>query len=445
MKYKIQVRVLNITNYPLVAKHLEEMASQGWLIHRVVSENLFIYRRIEPEELDFSISPYEIETAFTKKTKEELREFQSVCKSAGWNFATKSEDLHIYYKEKESEAVDLETDDEVRFSTIEKIAKRRLIGMYIIALLGVFVSYVMFFDRIASVDLMRDGLMQVLPPLFPILLILSIAQIIKMKKFLKINKKNVEMGEEIEFEDSKFYLEKTVYILITIMSISFIVYAVYTGFILKNNDTLIFTLPGILGLSIASIFRILAKPSRRDSANKKIWFFIGFIIILLMVPLFNGFKMEQIIRGYNNLDPNNFKILTPDTFGEEEKVYFELEGKVLQDISFIVPKSYSYHYANEEGQDVKTEYSLALNENLAKTLVNQYIKRAKEDSNRYAWSPEFSLEEDKENRWNLDEVYYLNNKKTEIVLRDGKEVFYLKDKDFSDLDIIEIVKKRLEL
>ena len=100
MNFKIENNFLDIINYPSIERHLQDMARKGWLISKIILGSLFIYKRIEPEELDFSITPYEVETVFTRKTKEELEEFNSVCKSVGWNYATKSYDLHIYFKEK---------------------------------------------------------------------------------------------------------------------------------------------------------------------------------------------------------------------------------------------------------------------------------------------------------------------------------------------------------
>ena len=45
----------------------------------------------------------------------------------------------------------------------------------------------------------------------------------------------------------------------------------------------------------------------------------------------------------------------------------------------------------------------------------------------------------------MDEVYFLNLDKSEIVIRNGKEVFFLGGLDFLDPHIIEKVKDRLEL
>ena len=47
--------------------------------------------------------------------------------------------------------------------------------------------------------------------------------------------------------------------------------------------------------------------------------------------------------------------------------------------------------------------------------------------------------------WDVDEAYFLRYDRTEIVLRKGKEVFFLSGKDFSDNENIKISKKKLKL
>ena len=67
MNFRIENNFLDITNYPSIERHLEKMASKGWLINKIIQGNIFIYKKIIPQRLEFSITPYEIETLFTKK------------------------------------------------------------------------------------------------------------------------------------------------------------------------------------------------------------------------------------------------------------------------------------------------------------------------------------------------------------------------------------------
>ncbi|NMA96006.1 MAG: DUF2812 domain-containing protein [Clostridiales bacterium] len=136
MNFKITTNYLNIINYPYIAKYLEDMARKGWLLKKVFGGVFFIFKRIKPEDLEFSISPYEVETAFTRKSKEELKEFETVCENVGWNYCTKSFDLFIYYKERHSNRTIAYGDEVEYFKTeyslaLAKSIAKRLVKSYL--------------------------------------------------------------------------------------------------------------------------------------------------------------------------------------------------------------------------------------------------------------------------------------------------------------------------
>ncbi|MGO1470567.1 MAG: DUF2812 domain-containing protein [Tissierella sp.] len=447
MNFKIEINYLDIRNYPIVEKHFEDMAGQGWLIHKIIFESIFIYKKINPEELDFSIVPYQIETVFTKKRKSELEEFQTACESVGWNYASKSMDLHIYFKKKGSEALDLETDEEEEFKTLEKIGRKQNNIIYLVAsvlfFLGVFMlrDFRSFGFNITYMDLMKDGFMQVAVIFLPLFLMLSINKVIRINGFINKNKENMELGKKIEYSNSKFYFEKTMNVFAFIVMILIIIDIIYIGLVLKNTRNLFASIPLLIGTIIGTVGRYFVKSARKSLAFKVIAVIaiivVGATLIGILAP-----DLEKTVKKYNDLDINEYKVLSSDSF--------EYEEKLLQNASFLVPKSYEYAYLDNKGEYIKTEYAHALTEDIAETLVNQYIKSAKAESKRYQWSKKVSIERDKENLWNLEEVYFLdysllNHKKIEVLIREGKEVFYLEGKDFSDSDIIKTTKNRLDL
>ena len=239
MNFKIENRFLDITNYRLVEKHFEKMASLGWMIDKITMGSLFIYKKIDPEELDFSISPYEVETAFTVKSKEELEEFQSVCESVGWNYAMKASDLHIYFKKAGTEAVDISTDEEDEFNTLERIARKQLISSYILIPFYIYLSWAILGGIFKDIQTLQNGMVQIIAPVIPIFFISAIYQIIRIKKFLKINRKNMELGDSLEYVHSKFYFEKATSCIYLLFLILFVSYSFYSAFILNSKIILI--------------------------------------------------------------------------------------------------------------------------------------------------------------------------------------------------------------
>ncbi len=56
-----------------------------------------------------------------------------------------------------------------------------------------------------------------------------------------------------------------------------------------------------------------------------------------------------------------------------------------------------------------------------------------------------AISRDKENLWGMEEVYFLNIFKEEVLIRQGKEVIYLRGQDFGNPENIKIIKNKLDL
>lgn len=488
MNFKIENNFLDITNYPSIERHLEKMASKGWLINKIIQGNIFIYKKIIPERLEFSITPYEIETSFTKKSKEELEEFNSVCESVGWNYATKSYDLHIYFKEHGAEAMDIQTDEEEEFRTLEFIGKKHIQSYYILIPFLLFVSWLALGSLLTSISTIKNGLSQIVVPLLPAGIIQLIMHLFNIRRFLKINRKNIELGKSIEYSDSKFYITRTISAIISISLFLGIIHFLYVAIFLKNKFMLIGLIPTLIGITVGSLYRTYIKPTKMTLKRKK----IGFIVIIvastiLSIVVFGGVILNTAIRDDNKNSQNidGYKVLSINDFTDKTLE----EDDLIEQASILIPRSYDYYSYSRGYGSISTEYSKALTEKIASNLVDRYRKQAenrligrnsreldlyfeegifddyllrngltRQDLSNLEKKEvkeavkaannlikERSIVEDIENLWELDEVYFLNFSKDEIVIRNGKEVFYIEGLDFSDKEIIKIVKDKLNL
>ncbi len=486
MNFKIENNYLNITNYPYIERHFEDMAGKGWLIIKIIMGNLFIYKKIKPEKLDFSISPYEVETAFTRKTKEELEEFKTVCENVGWNYATKSYDLHVYFKEKESEALPIQTDEEEEFKTLELLGKKQLKAQYWLIPLYTLLAWINIGKSLASVYGMRDGLIQIVSLIIPAGIILGSFNVIELRKFLKVNRQNVELGKDIEFNDSKFYGYKICFTFFYIFVLGFVIYLLYAAIILRKTVLLFALIPILIGLSVGFIYRVFVKPSRKSISYKKIVLVLA-ILSATVISIGAGIlNIGALGDSESRLNIDGYRVLSINDFIDTDS---EDDGYFRRNISFLIPESYEYSsYVRGHGV-IDTEYSNALSVGIAKNLVNRYKNEAENRIiGRNSQELEFMFEngifdlflvgnaltekefnnlrskdtkgavdealeiikqrsivEDKNNIWDMDEVYFLSYDKSEIVIRNGNEVFFLGGEDFSNPDVIEIVKNRLEL
>lgn len=228
MNFKIEINYLNIDNYPSIERHFEEMANKGWIIDKVFMSVLFLYKKTEPQALDFSISPYEMETMLTRKSKMDLEEFHEVSKNVGWEYATKTADLHIYFKPKDSIAVSLHTDEEEEFNTIEIIAKRHLKSYYFLLFFLILFTWFNIGRLFTTVNAMKDGFLQITVLLLPFGILDTFLHIFDLTRFLKRNRKHIKNGYPLEFNDSQRGIYKFIYRIAFILSICLILFSLYS-------------------------------------------------------------------------------------------------------------------------------------------------------------------------------------------------------------------------
>ncbi|NLB19664.1 MAG: DUF2812 domain-containing protein [Clostridium sp.] len=493
MNFKIENNYISIINYPTLAKHFEKMAAKGWLIHKIYFGNFFIYKKITPEDLDFTITPYVVETQYSRKTKSELIEFQRVCESVGWNYATKTASLHIYFKMKGSSALSLQTDAEEEFKTLENLGKKYLTALYVQVPMFLIIYWYILRQLLTGVNGFKDAFPQLFSVLTPFLMLSFIIEIYEFKKFFKINREKISLGEGIQFSQSNFYLNKLTFLLTDLILIVFIIYFTYGILFLENRFLLFGIAPPLLIIVSFFFYRLFIKPSKLTMKSKKRGFILILVLATLIPIVFLSFLTMNLIarlddhdspniEGYNVVSINDFKI---DTVIED--------GDLMRQASILVPVSYTYYsYSNESYESISTEYSKALTEDLAITLVKRYKTQAetsidskynRKDIRIYleediyhesTFNDKAGIDEDEfntlksdqittaiettiskmkeigikkapDNLWGLDEAYFLNHSKSEIVLRQGKEVIFIDttDLNFTDPEVIEIVKKEL--
>lgn len=397
MAYKIEIGTLGITNYPIIAKHFKDMAAKGWLIDKIISDNFFIYKNIKPEELDFSITPYETEKIFARKSKEELEEFKTVCQRVGWNYAAKTKDFHIYFKARGEEAVDLETDDEEELSSLEEIANKQFRVIYfLIPLFALFlfrilqdisIGFYTFKEIFNPVQILKSGLIQLSILLLPIFIISFVKKIYRNNKFIKKNKENIELGKSIKYSNSKFYLEKIEIVLSIVLILFAVIQIIYSLIITKDNSVYRFLIPYAIANILVLIFNKTIKPAKK-SFDYKVFSFIAAGILAVTISVVIGRGFDDEIESQGKINTSNLAIITPEDINL--KGVKELE-KFSKDFSIFIPKSYQYSTFTEDGKYMETDYTKALTQPIAEYIVKkyrdnqeEYVKSMYKEEVRYA-------------------------------------------------------------
>lgn len=118
-----------------IERHLEDMAQRGWLLDKMGNYG-WVYRRIEPKKLHFSVCYYPKASVFDPELSERQLEFSDFCAHTGWVLAATNGQAQAFYNERE-DPVPIETDPAVELEAIHKSAKKNvLIGYGASLLLG---------------------------------------------------------------------------------------------------------------------------------------------------------------------------------------------------------------------------------------------------------------------------------------------------------------------
>ena len=97
MKRK-KYRELNLYSYydhAGIARHLEDMARQGWQLEKAGS-TFFTYHRCDPAELHYAVVYFPKASQFDPEPPAEQREFWELCKATGWELVTSRYQMQIF-------------------------------------------------------------------------------------------------------------------------------------------------------------------------------------------------------------------------------------------------------------------------------------------------------------------------------------------------------------
>ncbi|MDO4552565.1 MAG: DUF2812 domain-containing protein [Bacillota bacterium] len=138
--------------YTAIEKHLEKMAAEGWLIQKIGFGGwTYVYRRISPAKLHFTVSCYPQGAAFDMEiVSEEQKVFHEFCRRSGWQLACASSKVQIFYNEEEN-PTPIETDPRLKVDSIHRALKKSYLPSYwIIFFLFIFCGLAL------HPDLLRD-------------------------------------------------------------------------------------------------------------------------------------------------------------------------------------------------------------------------------------------------------------------------------------------------
>ena len=124
MKRK-KYRELNLYSYydhAGIARHLEDMARQGWQLEKA-GGTFFTYHRCDPAELRYAVVYFSKASQFDPEPPEEQQEFWELCKATGWELVTNRYQMQIFCNPAK-DPTPIETDPVVQVENVRAAMKK---------------------------------------------------------------------------------------------------------------------------------------------------------------------------------------------------------------------------------------------------------------------------------------------------------------------------------
>ena len=134
MNTKRRFELFSFFDHTGISTHLEQMAWDGWMLEKITNFG-WIYRKIEPRAIHFTVSYYPKASEFDPEPSEEQKTFHEFCAHTGWKLACTSAQMQIFYNEQDN-PIPIETEPELELSSIHATAKKTLISSHLL-LLGI--------------------------------------------------------------------------------------------------------------------------------------------------------------------------------------------------------------------------------------------------------------------------------------------------------------------
>lgn len=177
-KTKRRMETLSFYDRTGVERHLEKMAAKGWMIDRI--SNLgWVYRRIEPKKLQFSVTYYPKASDFDPEPSEEQQMYHAFSAHAGWQYVCSWAQMQIFCTDQPN-PVPIETDPELELETIRAAMVKSFLVPYGILLVIALVWNVMLVHRFLRdpIGLFSSTSNLFLMVVWPLLTLLFIVEIV---------------------------------------------------------------------------------------------------------------------------------------------------------------------------------------------------------------------------------------------------------------------------
>ena len=111
-----------------IERKLETQAAKGWLLEKCSAAG-WIYRRIEPSKIHFSVVYFPAADIFDPHPSDKQQRFQEFCEHTGWELIASNAQMQIFCNRREN-PIPIETDPCIEVQNIHKSVKKTMFPAY---------------------------------------------------------------------------------------------------------------------------------------------------------------------------------------------------------------------------------------------------------------------------------------------------------------------------
>ena len=306
-----------------IAKHLEKMASEGWLLEKI-STFTWTYKRIEPTKMHFAVSYYATLTDFEPEPTEEQQAFNEFCEHSGWKFAASSMHMQIFYNEND-DPTPIETDPMLEIEDIHRKIKKTVLLSYFLllfypCLMGFFFISTLLGDPIhllSSATRMLTGVWSV---------VTFVYALIEITSYYTWRKKALKMAEQGVFLETRGH-RRLGYAIFVFMIVSLVFYLISLGNTGFRFYMTAFVLIFFSGFAVVNgVKGLLKKRKVAAGTNRSLTFLASFALAFLLMGAVNIIAIYSIRNGVFDDGYGDLPIKMEDLLEIDTSKYLQSHG-----------------------------------------------------------------------------------------------------------------------
>lgn len=318
-KTKRRMETLSFYDRTGVERHLEQMAEKGWMIDRI--SNLgWVYRRIEPQKLQFSVTYYPEASDFDPGPSEGQQVYHAFSAHAGWKYVCSWAQMQIFCTD-QSDPVPIETDPELELETIHAAMVKGFLVPYGILLVIALVWSAMLVHRF-----LRDpiGLFSSMSNLFlmvvwPLLALLFIVEIVAYLRWRSRAKKAAACGEFIDTPNTRRF-QRIVYCVCMLAFAVQMLYNVTAGSSMLRVTSIAMVLyVFVLMVVVQGVKQLLKRKKVSRKVNRAVTLTVDVVLAfgLMAVVVFGTLRATENGWLDRNTSADEPPLMLEDLLGDE--------------------------------------------------------------------------------------------------------------------------------